>query len=467
MDHAPPPLKKRTKAAWATGAMADVFMANSFSYLALPIYNVALKVDPVLLGWAMGLPRIWDAFADAFIGNISDNTRTRWGRRRPFIFAGAIASGAFFALVWMPPASAGTMTIAGYFFAISLLYYTAYAVFTVPWGALGLQLTSDYAERTNVQAWKNVFQATGGVFLGVLWWLSLRIGDNEIEGVRWVGIIFGCLIALAGIIPAIFLRESGAGLNQPKMPFWPAVKSTFSNRAFLCLIGFTLCIVFGIFTVNAFALYINILHVFGGDKEAVSSLNMVMNTVFQFSGLLMTPFIAWGAHKIGKRHALGTGLCFVIVGFLTSWWTYTPAAPYLQGVTLALISIGLACLWIIGPSMLADVCDLDELSTGRRREGMYSASYAWAIKAGIAFTMVLSGYMLNFAGYDATLEGAQAPGVVDRLRLLYMFVPAGLTMLALLFVYLYPLTEARAQTVREKLRDRQPSPAEGTDCNVS
>jgi len=457
MTPSPPPLKKRTKAAWATGAMADVFMANSFSYLALPIYNVALKVDPVMLGWAMALPRIWDAFADPLIGNASDNTRTRWGRRRPFIFFGALASGVCFALVWMPPAAAGTTTIAVYFLLMSLIYYTAYTAFTVPWGALGLQLTNDYAERTNVQGWKNVFQSTGAAFLGVLWWLSFRLGDNEVEGVRWVGLIFGGLIVLAGLVPVIFLRESGAGLSQPKIPFWPSVKSTFRNRAFLCVVGFTLCTVFGIFTVNAFALYINILHVYGGDKEAVSSLNMVMNAVFQFSGLAMTPLIVYASHRLGKRHALGAGLCLVIVGFLASWWTYTPVAPYLQGVTLGLISIGLACLWIIGPSMLADVCDLDELSTGRRREGMYSASYSWAIKGGIALTMLLSGYMLKFSGYDAVLEAAQAEGVVDRLRLLYMTVPAGLCVLALIFVYLYPLTEAKTLAVRDELERRRPA----------
>jgi hypothetical protein len=83
----PQPLARRTKVAWATGAIADVFMVNAFSYLALPIYNVALKVDPAFLGWAMGIPRIWDAVADYFIGSNSDNARSRWGRRRPFIDA--------------------------------------------------------------------------------------------------------------------------------------------------------------------------------------------------------------------------------------------------------------------------------------------------------------------------------------------------------------------------------------------
>jgi len=446
-----PGLTRGRKAAWATGAFADVFMANAFSYLALPIYNVALKVDPAFLGWAMGIPRIWDALADAFVGNASDNTRSRWGRRRPFIFVGALFSGLFFALMWMPPASAGAGVIGMYFLGISILYYTAYAIFTVPWGALGLELSNDYHERTNVQAWKNVFQAFGGIFLGSLWWLALRLGTNEVEGVRWVGVIFGVLIATAGIVPAIFVRERALDPGREKLPFWRAVAGTFRNPSFLCVIGFTVCIIFGVFVVNAFALYINIVYVFHGNKAEVSSLNLLMNGIFQVVGLAISPAVAMVAHRLGKRTTLAGGLALVVLGFGLSWWTYTPQAPFLQGVTLALISPGLACLWIIGPSMLADICDMDELQTGLRREGMYSATFAWSIKLSIALTMILSGYMLNWAGYDAAREAAQLPGVIDRLRLLYMVVPSAMGLLGLAFVFLYPITESRAREVREKI----------------
>lgn len=451
----PPTLTKSRKAAWASGAIADVFMANAFSYLALPIYNVALKVDPAFLGWAMGIPRIWDAIADAFVGHASDNTRSRWGRRRPFIFIGALASGTFFALMWMPPASAGPTVIGLYFLGMSILYYTAYAVFTVPWGALGLELSDNYHERTNVQAWKNFFQAFGGIFLGAMWWLSLRLGETEVEGVRWVGLIFGVVIAAAGILPALLVRERDVDPDRERLPFLRALRDTMRNPAFLCVMGVTLCIIFGVFVVNAFALYINIVYVFGGDKSSVSSLNFLMNAVFQVVGLAMSPIVASVSHRMGKRQTLAAGIAFVVLGFGVSWWTYTPQMPYLQAVTLALISPGLACLWIIGPSMLADVCDLDELKTGLRREGMYSATFAWTIKLSIALTMVLSGYMLNWAGYDAKLEAAQAPGVVDRLRMLYMVVPVSMGLLGLLFVFLYPIDEKRSAAIRAQLAARK------------
>ena len=411
------------KGGWAAGAVADVFMANVFSYLVLPIYNIGLKVDPVFLGWALGIPRIWEAATDAFMGHISDNTRTRWGRRRPFVFCGAIASGIMFALVWMPPAGAGVRTIGFFFLIASLFYYTAYTVFVVPWSALGLELTTDYNERTSVQVWKTVVQAIGGLFLGGLWWLAIHLGKTDIEGVRWVGLIFGVLIAAAGMVPALVCRESAAAQQQEKIQFVPALKETFGNQAFLCIVGYTFCVLLGIFTVNNLALYINILHVFGGNKDAVSGLNFWSNVVFQASGLALTPLVAVLARRFGKRATLAMGFSLVIGGFALSFWTYTPAMPFLQLVTLGLLSPGLACLWVLGPSMLADVCDSDELRTGLRREGMYSASYAWTIKAAIALTMIGSGYVLKIAGYDTALENAQPEGVVLRLRLIYMIVP--------------------------------------------
>lgn len=439
---APPaaPLHRPTggqKGAWASGAIADVFMANALSYLAMPIYNVGLKVDATVVGWGMGLPRIWDAISDVLMGYISDNTRSRWGRRRPYIFIGGILSGLMFALIWMPPASASPTAIGAYFIALAFLFYTAYTLFTVPWGALGLELTDDYHERTNVQAWKAAIQAIGGIGLSWLWWLSLNLGDNEIEGVRYVGIIFGALIVIAAVVPAVFCRERTQTQIHVRLSFWKTARETFTNRSFLCIMGYTICVIMGLFLVQTFALYINIYHVFGGEKTAVAALNGVAGSFYQVAGLALIPAVAYTSRKLGKSTTLLIGLTLVAIGYASSWWTYTPAAPYLQIASLTLISPGLSCLWIIGPSMLADTCERDAQATGRHREGMFNASYVWCIKVGISATLVLSGYMLNWSGFDPELD-VQPAEVLTSLRLLYATVPVLFAVAAAGFVIAYP-----------------------------
>ncbi len=446
-------MSRTKKSAWAMGSIADVYMTNALNYLALPIYNMGLGVDPRMIGWALGLPRIWDALSDPLMGNISDNTRTRWGRRRPFILIGAILCAILFALIWSPPAGWSPTAIGWYFIAMTFLYFTAYTIFMVPWGALGLELTTDYNERTRVQSYRTVFQAVGALGLGAMWFLAQKWGGgNDVVGVRYVGGAFGLLILVCGVLPAIFCREN-LQHDQDKISFGSAVKATFSNRVFLLLLGVTICVFLGIFMVNNFSLYINTYYVFDGDKEGVAKLNMYANFGFQGAGILLVPLISFVATRIGKKVTLIGGLLMVVIAYGTSWWLYTPANPYLQIITLAMAAPGLSCMWILSSSMIADICDLDEQKTGRRREGMFGASYSWACKAAGALTMILSGYMLNWSGFDATLETHQPADVITNMRLLYMLVPMGFVGLAALLVAFYPLSEKRIHELQAELAE--------------
>jgi glycoside/pentoside/hexuronide:cation symporter, GPH family len=211
-----------------------------------------------------------------------------------------------------------------------------------------------------------------------------------------------------------------------------------------------MCLMLGLFMVNSFALYINTCYVFGGDKEGVAQLNMYSNFAFQLAGIALVPLISYVATRAGKKATLVGGLMLVVVSYGTSWWFYTPKAPYLQLVTLALAAPGLSCMWTLASSMLADICDVDELKTGHRREGMFGASYAWACQVGISMTMVLGGYMLKWSGYDAAL-GQQPEGVITTMRLLYMLVPMGFTGAAALLVCFYPLNEERVRAIQRQL----------------
>lgn len=445
-------ISRGRKSAWAMGSVADVYMTNAFSYLAFPIYNLALGVDPRVLGWALGLPRVWDAIAAPLIGNISDNTRTRFGRRRPFIVVGAVLCALFFLLVWSPPAGWSPSALGWYFLVVSFLYYTAYAVFSVPWSALGLELTEDYNERTRVQAYRTVFQAAGGLGLGAMWFLAQKWGSgNDVIGVRYVGWVFGGLIFVCAMVPALFCREKIQRHSQEHIPFWPALRSTFSNGVFLLLVAVTICVMLGIFIVNSFSLYINTCYVFGGHKEGVAALNMYANFAFQGAGIALVPLITFVATRIGKKWTMTCGLLMIVFAYGTSWFFYTPKAPYLQLVTLALAAPGLSCMWTLSSSMLADICDLDELKTGMRREGMFGASYAWACQVGISLTMVLGGYMLKWSGFDASLE-MQPESVITTMRLLYMLVPMGFVGLAGILIAFYPLSEKRVRELQVTLR---------------
>ena len=422
--------------------MADVFMTNSFGYLAFPIYNIGLGVDPRFLGWALGIPRIWEALTDPLIGIWSDNTKSRWGRRRPFVLVGAVLCGLFFALVWWPPTGAGPVVAGWYFFVMAMLYYTAYAIFSIPWGAAGLELGQDYHERTQIQAIRSFVQSFAGLFLGMLWWLSFQWGNGDaVQGVHWVGLLFGLLIAAAGLLAAIEPPKGLKVQSLEKVHLLEALRGPFRNTQFVRVCAITLLVIVGIFLIQPLTLYINIYHVFGGEKEPVASLNMVMNFVFQGAGLAWTPLVAMASHRFGKKITLQTGLLVVITGYLASWFTFTPALPYLQMVSLALNSVGLSCLWIIGPSMIADVCAMDEKQNGSRRDGVFNATFAWTTKAGLSAALILSGYVVDWSGFRAELD-TQPPAVVERLRLLFMIVPTCCIAAALLVLRSYRLDEA-------------------------
>jgi len=278
-------------------------------------------------------------------------------------------------------------------------------------------------------------------------------GGNDLVGVRYVGLAFGALILVCGVLPAIFCRENLAH-DQAKIKFWPAIKATFSNTVFLLLIAVTVCVFLGIFMVNSFALYINTYYVFDGDKEGVAYLNMISGFAFQGAGVGLIPVISYIATRVGKKATLIGGLLLVVVAYGTSWWCYTPDNPWLQLITLALAAPGLACMWMIASSMVADICDMDELKTGRRREGMFGASYSWACKAGISLTMILSGYMLSWSGFDAAVE-VQPEAVITNMRLLYMFVPMGFLALAAGLLIFYPLSEERVHEIQKQLHPEE------------
>ena len=455
-DHVP----RSRRLAWGIGGVAERLTNESVNALTLPIYNVGLGVNAIWIGWALALPRLLDAITDPLMGHLSDNARTRWGRRRPFIFIGAIMTGLLAILLWNPWLELPKSGLFLWYFIGSILYYLAYTIYAVPFSALGIELTSDYDERTRVQAWRMFFFLVGGMAGPWFYKLCFVFGGDAVEGgfapevlgARWVGLMVGIIIILSGICPALFCRErfqnpSSAVSAQPKVSFLTALGASLKNRSFCILLAGSLIIWMGMFLTGPFLIYINLYYTADGVREYSATINGWVGTVISVVGMFLgVPFSTWLATRIGKRHAMISGLTVSAASYISQWWTITPAMPYLQLVSMFVLGMSLSCCWLLIPSMVADVCDEDELKSGMRREGLYSAVSAFSQKAAIGFATLLSGYLLNATGY---VPGpTQTPETVWLMRILYVGVQSGGLLLGALAFFYYPLTHERAAEVR-------------------
>lgn len=452
------------KIAWGISGITDTVMGNAISLLALPIYNIALGVSPIWIGWAMALPRIFDAIIDPFIGNMSDNFRSPWGRRRPFIFIGAILAGLFSALIWMPPTMLSKNGL-GYFFLISsIFYYLGFALFTIPNGALGYELTTDYHERTRVQAWKNYFASGIGLLMPWFWTLSISAGKYfggatagqhpEIIGVRYVGVMIGLIVMICALVPVFFCKERTETQAQSKIDILSALKMTLKNPSFLIIACVIMIILVGLFVVQPFAMYINLCYVCKGDTKFAADLSAYGGMIYGGLGLASVPLAVYLSTRWGKKNTMIVGLSVVILGCLSYWFLYDPKHPYWQLIPPFLTCPGMTCVWILSPSMMADICDVDELETGLRREGMFGAVFALVFKGGFASTTIIAGYMLEYAGY-VTGAAMQTEATIFRMRALFVIVPAVFIAFAVFLTWLFPVTEQKAREVRALLNARK------------
>ncbi len=456
------PLKVKDKLFYGLGSISDVIMANIVFQLAMPIYNIELKVSAALIGLAISLPRLWEAITDPLIGNFSDNTRTRWGRRRPFLVVGSILGGILCALMWMPPPMLGVNGLFAYFLVTSILFFTAYAVFSMPYNALGFEMARDYDSRTSLMSYKTFVMSIGStLFLPWLYKMCFipAFGGSVIQGARFVGCIAGALIILFGILPAVLCREPAGTQRQEKIGLFIAMKYTFMNKSFLIVSGIVFCILMGIFLAFPLMIYINLAVVFAGQgmqeaKESAAQINGVYNTVYGVLGIVAVPVINLLSKRIGKKKTLIGGLLLVASAFALSPVLFSQKYPYLQLMVGILASPGLSCVWVLTSSMLADVCDLDELKTGLRREGMFGAAFSWLVKLGLAAVMALSGYIIAWSGFNSELA-QQTVATVNFLRFFFAVVPLVFLGIAIVLTFIFPITRERLVEVQAELESRR------------
>jgi GPH family glycoside/pentoside/hexuronide:cation symporter len=462
----------------------------------LIVLNLGLGINPVLVGLIGALPRLIDAITDPLMGYISDHTKSKWGRRRPYIFCGAIAAGIVFALLWQLPLNKSEDFYFWYFLVGSILFYLAYTVFATPWVALGYELTPDYHERTRIMAVQNFMgQIAWLVAPWFLWFMQNdMLFDDMIEGAGWLAIIIGAFTIIVGILPAIFLKErnkqqaSTAWENQANATnaesvaeeqksasiggFFKGFLTTIKFKPFLYLCAATFLVFNGFMLVSSFQTYVIIYYVFAGDQALGAEYAGWAGTVSAISTFCVIFLVSKLSTKIGKRSAFFFATGVSIIGYALKWICYTPENPMLLLIPSVFIAFGLGGLFTLMGSMVADVCDLDELATKQRREGMFGSIYWWVVKLGMAAALAAGGFLLNGTGFDVALGGQQSADTIFLMRLFDVIIPIITSLIAIWMIAAYPITEEKALQVRKALETRRgklavnQNDADAQDCEL-
>ena len=446
-------------------------LANQMFPAALGIFIIVLIQDlgfaAIMWGILQFAPRLFDAITDPIMGFISDNTKSKWGRRRQYVLIGGILMGISYIAMWQIYAENGSTYNFIYFLLWSLVFYLGLTIFSVPYVAMGYEMSDDFHERTQIMA---IAQFIGQWAWVIAPWFWIILYDPEIypegadQGVRVLSIWVAIACTLFAIAPAIFIKSrstvgrsdfvtiNAANIGNSIKDIFITAFGAFKIKPFR-RIAFATFLVFNSFQVIAPFTFLIIVHyLFASDTTAAGYWPALHGSIGALiTSFIVIPLIAFISKKIGKKKAFILSQLVSVIGYVLFWFLFIPGKPYMFLYALPFHSFGIGSLFTIMMSMTADICDLDELENGTRREGVLGAVYWWMVKLGFGVAGLLSGLVLQFVGFDAENITEFA---IDGMRIFYSIIPILGILLAIYLMKDYEIDENRANEIKKLLNKR-------------
>jgi GPH family glycoside/pentoside/hexuronide:cation symporter len=457
-----PKLTLATKLAYGAGDMGAGLTSNllAFSYLIF-LTNVA-GLEPLMAGTILLINKIWDAVNDPLVGMLSDRTRSRWGRRYPWIFLTGIPFGIAFFLNWIVPGVASATAKFWYYVFISTAFQVFFTTTNLPYTTLTAEMTQDYDERTELTSFRLSFSLTGAVLvLAMGLGVSSVIQDDALQYAVLGGL--GGLVAIASIYWCVFgtfghskrqaeyvgrpLNEQADG-NEP--PFLEQLKIVFSNRPFLFVVGIYLFSWLAL-QITATIIPFYVTFYMGADNYFLAAL------LVQGTAIIMMFICSLISKRVGKKglYFLGSGLWILVQ--LALFFLKPGEIGLMYGLCI-IASFGVATAYIVPWSILPDVIELDELNTGSRREGAFYAFMTLLQKFGLAAGIFLVSLALQASGFakDATQQPESA---LWAIRFFMGPVPLTLLICGMVLAFFYPITKEVHAEILLKLAEKKAAAA--------
>ena len=463
-DYGFKPISRVVRLTYGFGAVAYGIKDNGFAYFLLLFYGTVVGLEPALAGTALLIALIFDAFSDPIVGYWSDNTRSRWGRRHPFMYAAAIPVALCYSLLWQPPDwSDGALFL--YLVLLAVLIRTLITFFETPSSALMPELTADYDERTTIQAWRSFFGWAGGAGMAVFMYAFLLVpsetypvGALNRDGYETYGVISGGVILVAILVSALGTHHRIGSLTAPPPRARAGLKAVFkevietlADRSFFAL--FISSIASAVATgLTAALTFIMLTYFWAFSSEQVFYWTLLV-VISALMGLLIAP---WASKRWGKK---GAALRLGILAFTVQplpvlcrllGWMPENGDPLLFPIlaTVNTIDLGLIiAMQAIFFSMLADLVEHSEVKTGRRNEGVFFSALTFIRKTTQGVGAFVAGLILQMVAFPQGAAPADVP-TESVLQLGTLLVPSQWVLWGVMLVALayYRLDRAQHQS---------------------
>jgi glycoside/pentoside/hexuronide:cation symporter, GPH family len=416
-----------------------------FLFFLTDVVGINIKIA----GWAIFIGRTWDYINDPLFGYISDRTRTRWGRRRPFLLFGPIPYAIFFILMWWKPPMQGDFALVLYYTIVYVLYDAAATMIYMPYFALTPDLTSDYDERTSITSVRAFFSLLGSLIAFTIPLLIVsNLSPEYANDVLIMGLVFGIASAIPIWLVFFGSRERPEYMNQKQPGFRESIRASINNRPFLFSAGIYLFTWVSIDILQASIFYF-ITHVVDQENNNL----IIMASIFVIA-IFALPLWTWVSQRLNKRIAYIIGVAF-LAAVLLVLVTLTPATPIAIIVFLCILAgIGVSAAHVMPWSIIPDAIEYDELKTGERHEGMFYSFISLSQKIASSFAILLVSQVLGATGYIQN-STQQPDSAILGIRIVIGPLPAFMLCIGILFAILYPLGRERYTQIALELEERR------------